>query len=526
MPHRDPSSPPSVLPRRGRSSPRRSRRLPRLRTRTLGASRCSESTIARFSSDLAPPDRSARRRLTTIPSQPPRAYRRVLTRNPTLHADVRSSPRSDRLRQEAPRSEVARRRAARGADRHELRGGIGVRDPRRRPRFGNLPHTEVPGATLGPGRRDLIVESIYEYGSRAGFLRLMRIFEDRKIPVTVFGAALALERNPEAARAIRDAGHEVCSHGWRWINFATMDESEERAQMLRAIASLERTVGERPYGWYCRYAPSLNTRRLVVEEGGFLYDSDAYNDDLPYWVRVGTKDHLVIPYTLDVNDMKFSVAPGFSAPSGYFEYMRDTFDVLYREGRTQPKMMSVGLHTRLAGAGPARAAAPRTVPGPRAEARRRMDLPARRNRAALDREPSAGLRFSRAWTSSPSWESTKPASTGVSLRRPNARRASGLQLGRAPRATHSRKTRWGTSSHGAPASAATPHRSCAVRISIPSRPAARTTARTASPPRCAPSSCSTPAASGRFVRSKPSRGPAKREAASRSAVWEARSLPV
>ena len=216
--------------------------------------------------------------------------------------------------------------------------------------------TEVPGATLGPHVRDLIVESVYEYGSRAGFWRLMAMFAERKIDVTVFGAALALERNPAAARAIAAAGHEVCSHGWRWINFAHMGVDEERAQMQRAIASIEQTIGQRPLGWYCRYAPSVNTRRLVVEEGGFLYDSDAYNDDLPYWVRVDGKPHLVIPYTLDANDMKFSVAPGFSAPSGFFEYLKDTFDVLYAEGKTAPKMMSVGLHTRLAGR-PGRAAA-------------------------------------------------------------------------------------------------------------------------------------------------------------------------
>ncbi|HEY8321598.1 MAG TPA: allantoinase PuuE [Candidatus Baltobacteraceae bacterium] len=209
--------------------------------------------------------------------------------------------------------------------------------------------TEVPGATLGPGKRDLIVESVYEYGSRAGFWRLMRMFAERDIKVTVFGAALALERNPEAARAIREAGHEVCSHGNRWVGFQDMPEEEEREQMRIAVESIARTIGQRPQGWYCRYAPSENTRRLVVEEGGFLYDSDAYNDDLPYWVRVSDKDHLVIPYTLDVNDMKFSVAPGFSAPSGYFEYMRDAFDVLYEEGKTAPKMMSIGLHTRLAG---------------------------------------------------------------------------------------------------------------------------------------------------------------------------------
>ncbi len=159
--------------------------------------------------------------------------------------------------------------------------------------------------------------------------------------------------------------------------------------MRRAIASIERSIGERPYGWYCRYAPSLNTRRLVVEEGGFLYDSDAYNDDLPYWVDVSGKDHLVIPYTLDVNDMKFSVPPGFSSPSGYFEYMRDAFDVLYREGKTAPKMMSIGLHCRLAGRPGAHCSA-RTFPRSRRQARRRVGMQARRHRSPLDREPSAG----------------------------------------------------------------------------------------------------------------------------------------
>jgi putative urate catabolism protein len=216
--------------------------------------------------------------------------------------------------------------------------------------------TEVPGASLGPNKRDLIVESIYEYGSRAGFWRLMRMFAERKLHVTVFGAALALERNPDAARAIVAAGHEVCSHGWRWVGFQDMSIEQEREEMARAVASIEKTIGQRPLGWYCRYAPSDNTRRLVVEEGGFLYDSDAYNDDLPYWTRVDGKPHLVIPYTLDANDMKFSVAPGFSAPSGFFEYLKDAFDVLYAEGATTPKMMSIGLHTRLAGR-PGRAAA-------------------------------------------------------------------------------------------------------------------------------------------------------------------------
>src|SRR5579863_6136917 len=209
--------------------------------------------------------------------------------------------------------------------------------------------TEVPGATLGPGTRDLIVESIYEYGSRAGFWRLMRLFADRNLAITVFGAALALERNPDAARAIRDAGYEVCSHGWRWIGFQTMGEAEEREQMARAVASIERTIGERPYGWYCRYAPSENTRRLVVEEGGFLYDSDAYNDDLPYWVKVAGKPHLVIPYNLDLNDGKFATAPGYASAEDFARTLIESFDMLYEEGASAPKMMTVGLHMRIVG---------------------------------------------------------------------------------------------------------------------------------------------------------------------------------
>jgi len=208
---------------------------------------------------------------------------------------------------------------------------------------------EVPGASMGPGNRDLIVESVYEYGSRAGFWRLMRLFADRNIKITVFGAALALERNPEAAKAIVGAGYDICCHGWRWIGYHLLGEEEEREHIQRAIKSLIKTTGSRPLGWYCRYAPSLNTRSLIVEEGGFIYDSDAYNDDLPYWVEVEEKPHLVIPYTLDNNDMKFSVAPGFNTGDDFFTYLKDAFDVLYEEGEIAPKMMSVGLHTRLAG---------------------------------------------------------------------------------------------------------------------------------------------------------------------------------
>ncbi len=208
---------------------------------------------------------------------------------------------------------------------------------------------EVPGSSMGKGMRDLQVESVYEYGSRTGFWRLMRLFKAKDIQVTIFGAALALERNPAAAEAIVDAGYDICCHGWRWIGYHLLDEAEERKHIKKAVASLKKLTGDRPVGWYCRYAPSLNTRRLIVEEGGFLYDSDAYNDDLPYWVEVEAKPHLVIPYTLDNNDMKYCVAPGFNSGNDFYTYLKDAFDVLYTEGETAPKMMSVGLHARLAG---------------------------------------------------------------------------------------------------------------------------------------------------------------------------------
>jgi len=204
------------------------------------------------------------------------------------------------------------------------------------------------------GVRNLNVESVYEYGSRAGFWRLLRMFAERKIPITVYAVAMALERHPEAARALVAAGHEVMSHGWRWIDYQYVDEEEERAHLNRAVEVLTRITGSRPLGWYTgRQSP--NTRRLVVEEGGFLYDADAYNDDLPFWVTVSGKGHLVIPYTLDNNDMKFGGVQGFNTGEDFYTYLRDAFDVLYAEGRTAPKMMSVGLHMRLAGR-PGRAA--------------------------------------------------------------------------------------------------------------------------------------------------------------------------
>jgi len=196
--------------------------------------------------------------------------------------------------------------------------------------------------------RDLAAESMFEYGSRVGFWRILRLLRERNVPLTVFGCALALERHPQAAAAIAAAGYDVCCHGWRWINHYDLSEQEEREHIHRAVESLRRTVGDRPYGWYCRYGPSVNTRRLLVEEGGFLYDSDAYNDELPYWVTVAGKTHLVVPYTLTNNDAKFGVS-ALSTGEEFFALLRDCFDMLYREGVTQPKMMSVGLHMRLVG---------------------------------------------------------------------------------------------------------------------------------------------------------------------------------
>ncbi|WP_207003593.1 allantoinase PuuE [Trinickia mobilis] len=213
--------------------------------------------------------------------------------------------------------------------------------------------TESHGLNSGVIGRDLAAEGLFEYGSRVGFWRLMRIFQDRGLALTVYGCALALERNPQAAAAIRASGFDVCSHGWRWIKHYGLSEEIEREHIRLAIESLARTTGERPYGWYCRYSPSVNTRMLLVEEGGFLYDSDYYGDELPFWKTVQGKPHLVIPYSLTTNDGQYARSVGTG--NQWFEFMRDTFDMLYREGATQPKMMSVGLHMRLIGH-PARAA--------------------------------------------------------------------------------------------------------------------------------------------------------------------------
>ncbi|WP_189043515.1 allantoinase PuuE [Aliidongia dinghuensis] len=204
---------------------------------------------------------------------------------------------------------------------------------------------EVVGAPAIQGARNLQVESIYEYGSRAGFWRLMRLFQEFDVPVTVFAVAMALERHPDAAAAILAADHEIASHGWRWIDYQHVPEEIEREHIRLAVETLTRLAGAAPLGWYTgRLSP--NTRRLVVEHGGFLYDADAYNDDLPYWVVEAGRPHLVVPYTLDVNDMKFGTAQGFNQGQDFFTYARDAFDALYAEGG---RMMSVGLHTRLIG---------------------------------------------------------------------------------------------------------------------------------------------------------------------------------
>lgn len=208
--------------------------------------------------------------------------------------------------------------------------------------------SELPGAQPLPKVRHMSMESCYEYGSRAGVWRLLKLFNKYDIPLTIFAVAMAIERHPEVAKAMVDAGHEICSHGLRWIDYQYMDEAEEREHLLRAIDIIKQVTGERPLGWYTgRTGP--NTRKLVMEEGGFMYDSDSYDDDLPYWLDNQGKGHLVIPYTLDVNDMRFATAQGFNSGEQFFQYLKDSFDTLYAEGEEAPKMMSVGLHCRLAG---------------------------------------------------------------------------------------------------------------------------------------------------------------------------------
>jgi putative urate catabolism protein len=215
--------------------------------------------------------------------------------------------------------------------------------------------SEIVGAQPLSGVRHMSMESIYEYGSRAGVWRLLRLFRERRATATVFAVGMALERNPAAAAAMVEAGFEIASHGWRWIDYQHVPADVEREHIRLAVEAIERVSGSRPLGWYTgRVSP--NTRALVAEHGGFLYDADSYADELPYWEIVGGRPQLIVPYTLDANDMRFATAQGFNSGEQFFAYLRDTFDLLYAEGKTAPKMMSVGLHARLAGR-PGRAAA-------------------------------------------------------------------------------------------------------------------------------------------------------------------------
>ena len=212
--------------------------------------------------------------------------------------------------------------------------------------------SEIVGAAAYPDRH-LSMESIYEYGSRVGVWRILREFERRGLPLTVFGVSMALERHPELAHAFVELGHEIACHGWRWIHYQGVDEATEREHMRIGVGIIERLTGEKPLGWYTG-RDSPNTRRLVADHGGFLYDSDYYGDDLPFWTRVartdGTEvDHLVVPYTLDANDMRFATPQGFNTGGHFLQYLTDTFDVLYAEGAERPSMMSVGMHCRLLG---------------------------------------------------------------------------------------------------------------------------------------------------------------------------------
>ena len=208
--------------------------------------------------------------------------------------------------------------------------------------------SEIVAAQPLEGVRHMSMESIYEYGSRVGVWRILDLFDRYRMPLTVYGVAMAMERNPAVVEAFLKAGHEIASHGWRWINYQYVPIDVEREHMRRAIKIHKRLTGERPLGWYTGRG-SPNTRQLVVEDGGFVYDADDYSDDLPFYDRRYGKPQLVVPYTLDANDMRFASPQGFNSGDQFHAYLKDSFDVLYEEGRHTPRMMSVGLHCRLVG---------------------------------------------------------------------------------------------------------------------------------------------------------------------------------
>jgi putative urate catabolism protein len=210
--------------------------------------------------------------------------------------------------------------------------------------------SEIIGAKAYQGARHMSMESLYEYGSRSGVWRILRLFEEFNIPITIFAVGLAIARNRQLADYLVDHNYDICAHGFRWIDYQFVEEKVEREHIKDCISILTEFLGKRPEGWYTgRNSP--NTRKLIIEEGGFLYDSDAYDDDLPYWANEFDTDskHLIIPYTLDVNDMRFASPQGFNSGDQFFNYLKDSFDALYREGETSPKMMSVGMHARILG---------------------------------------------------------------------------------------------------------------------------------------------------------------------------------
>jgi putative urate catabolism protein len=208
--------------------------------------------------------------------------------------------------------------------------------------------SEIIGAEAREGVRHMSMESLYEYGSRVGVWRLFKLFRDNNIPITIFAIAMALERNPKVVEVALRNEFEICSHGLKWVDYQYVPEEVERKHLHEAIRIHKEITGERPYGWYTgRTSP--NTRRLIAEEGGFLYDADDYSDELPFWSKIEKTPHLIIPYSLDTNDMRFVSAQGFNSGDQFFNYLKDSFDVLYQEGETIPKIMSVGLHCRISG---------------------------------------------------------------------------------------------------------------------------------------------------------------------------------
>jgi len=208
--------------------------------------------------------------------------------------------------------------------------------------------SEIVNAPALEGVRHMSMESLYEFGSRVGVWRVLDLFKEFDLPLTIFGVAMALERHPAVVEAFLEAGHEIASHGYRWINYQYVDIDTEREHLHKAIDIIKRLTGAAPAGWYTgRTSP--NTRQIVMQHGGFLYDADDYNDELPYWVQGPEKPHLVVPYTLDTNDMRFATVSGFNYGEPFYQYLKDSFDCLYAQGETQPAMLSIGLHCRLIG---------------------------------------------------------------------------------------------------------------------------------------------------------------------------------